>query len=268
MKKLSVISATALSLCFASAGDLPNFLLDGSVQFQTETINRGRKEGQKSFTLRSEGGVKVFDAGEIYFGVKATLATRSTSDDILFDYLNTVSPHIGCIYDVTNDITIDAGFRHNFYTAVPKDAEYRRSSSEVYAGVIYDALVSPSIYGFYDFNRKEFAIEGNVAYTFDLSSHTIDGLGIKVGAKLGYDTSKKPYGAPYDAAWGSKGYAYYGFNADLVYSFSEQISARVGVNYCGNSAKKTAWVNQAPVNNNNVGRRNAIWLSTAVDCSF
>jgi hypothetical protein len=134
-----------------------------------------------------------------------------------------------------------------------------------------DVLLSPSMYFFYDFGSREAAIEGRVAYTYDLAQFGVNGVALELGAKLGYDKASRPFACKkYDRdTMGKKGYFYYGANADLVYSFNEHTKARAGLEIAGNSAKKNAWVNNWATDVAGVGaHKSLVWFNASVDCSF
>jgi hypothetical protein len=122
-------------------------------------------------------------------------------------------------------------------------------------------MLSPSLYCYYDFGRKEIAMEGKITHTFDLSQSLIHGVTLECGAKAGYDHMSRLWGRPYDSSYGKKSYCYYGANADLVYGLGEHVKAKVGVAYEGNSAKKVHVLNVE-------GKKNSIWFNASVDCSF
>jgi hypothetical protein len=168
--------------------------------------------------------------------------------------------------------TLDAGYSHVFFTNlrerdVPRPM-FKADANELYIGVLADVLLSPSLYFFYCPEWQDFAIEGRVAYTYDLSQFGVGGAAVEFGAKLGYDSVDKPFGfkgmrtaMPDD----KKAAVYYGANADLVYSFNEHAKARAGIELSGNGAKKGNWRNAG-------GQRGCpktmVWFNASVDCSF
>jgi opacity protein-like surface antigen len=158
----------------------------------------------------------------------------------------------------------------------------KRRGHEIYAGVMVDVLLSPSLYFSYDFTQKKANIEGAINYTFDLGSVGANGFAIDLGTKIGYSRVKRPYGV--DRAtqvafpkfddegditgveagdlFAKKGWGYIGANADLVYSLNEHTKARAGVGLSFNNAKKDSWINDFN------SKRHNVWFSSAVEFSF
>ena len=260
MKKLSIIATGLLSLGCLCAGDseAANTMdwqskLSGNVgmEFESEHINRGRKEiSGRAFVPSAEVSYQLFDAARAYVGTEASLRMKDAGS-------NDVAPYVGCMYDINDMFTVDAGYTHHFYN---EDGE-SYDGSELYLGMLADIMFSPSVYAEYNFKTEEFNLVGTVGYNFDLSQYAISCLGIDLGAKLGYDRCNKPGGIDYNAQMGKKDYMYYGLNADLIYSITDSAKARAGVAYEGNSAKKATWVNGNHA-------RNIIWFNASVDCAF
>ncbi|MDR0742108.1 MAG: hypothetical protein LBE98_01435 [Puniceicoccales bacterium] len=274
MKKLLGITVGLLSAVGLYADDIASDLtLETSVQFQTERVFRGRNEFHKALTPQVKVGYPVCDGGNVYGGVDSALELKGMS------VLNQVSPYLGILWDVTELFTVDGGYKHRFHTAMPKEGRDlngniirpERSSNEIYAGVIADVLLEPSLYCFYDIDRKEIAVEGRVRYNFDLSQYAFSGLGVNLGAKIGFDQADKPYGVAYkkeNPGTGDKSYCYYGVNADLIYELNNNARAKLGVAFEGNSAKKVSWVNGNDEDSQVAGNKNNLWLNASVDCAF
>jgi hypothetical protein len=272
MKKLLLLATGMLCVVGLRAADAGNVSdwksdLSGSVavKFETEHVERGRKFSQKAFAPSARLEYRVHDLAKAYVGVDSAIALKS--HDVFVH--NPVSPYIGLTYDVTDMFTVDGGYMHRFYTGAKRgDRIGKRNSNEIFLGVMADVIASPSLYCFYNFDHREFAVEGAVNHSFDLSQQVAPGLGIDVGAKIGFDTSSRPYGLTYKKLYangkkiGKDGYCYYGLNADLVYGLGGEASAKVGVAFSGNLAKKQAWPNI-----NSKGKEH-VWFNAAVDCSF
>ncbi|MDR1112855.1 MAG: hypothetical protein LBL18_03750 [Bacteroidales bacterium] len=259
MKKLLGIAVGILSAVGLYAEDIASDLtLETSVQFQSEYVFRGRSEFHKAWTPQIKVGYPVCDEGNIYVGVDTAISMVGTS-------FNQVAPYVGVLWDVTELFTVDAGYKHRFHTSLPSKSKMdKEHSNEIHGGVIFDVLLEPSVYCFYDFDRKEFAAEFCARYNFDLSQYAFSGLEVNLGAKVGFDQANKPYGLPYDSSFGKKGYCYYGVNADLIYELNSNARAKVGVAYEGNSAEQKSWVNDSI----KPAHRNNIWVNASVDCSF
>jgi opacity protein-like surface antigen len=266
MKKLFGIAVGVLSAVslWAAEGMDSDFSLDTGVQFQTEYVYRGHNELHKTFTPKIKVGYQVNDETNVYSGIGSALSIDRVNS------LSQVSPYLGVSYAVTDQYMVDAGFKYHFYTSMLKEVA-KRNSSEIYGGVIADILLEPSLYCFYDFDRREFAIEGRAGYFFDLSD-TFSGLGLHLGAKLGFDQANKPYALKLKEedveGFGKKRYCYYGINADLLYELNSNAKAKIGIAYEGNSAKKDSWVNGCIDHESFPGHKNSFWFNASVDCSF
>ncbi len=264
MKKLSIIATGLLSLGCLCADDNAavktmewQSKLSGNVgmKFETEHVSKGRREiHDRAFVPSAEASYQLFDAAQVYVGAEAALRMQNNG-------INDVAPYIGCMYDINDMFTVDAGYTYHFYSGLYNG--YKTCSNEIYLGLLTDVMFSPSLYCEYDFDREEINIVAAAGYSFDLSQYAISGLGVDLGAKIGYDKADKPLGAKYNkASDGDKDYAYYGVNADLVYSITDSAKARAGVAYEGNSAKKSSWTNALG------GHKNMIWFNASVDCAF
>lgn len=279
MKKLSIAAIGLLSVASLSADDAANKLawvselsLDTQLKFQTEHASRGRIDGRKVFAPSAELGYAAFENGRVYVGFDSALAAKGAGK--MDNAGNFVSPYLGITYDVTEMFSLDAGYVHNFWTGLPakglddNPTGFKRNTNEVYVGVMADVVASPALYGYYDFDRKEIAIEGSASYFLDLSDY-YTGLGLDFGAKIGFDRAKKPYGMKYDRdEMGKKRYFYYGLNADVVYSMNDNAKVKVGVEFAGNSAKKDAWPNANFTNADDKGHKAGVWCNASIDCSF
>ena len=307
MKKGLAIAAGVLSLCALCADDDSDWTSDisgnASIDFQTEYAYRGRQNGKMAIVPELWIGYNATDEFQIYagldgvfnmkkkFGLKYDVNGDRITDDLRDDwrYFNRISPYVGVEYKFNDMFALDAGYQHSFYTKkinemyrnTYKDIygkEPKRDTNEIYVGALIDYAINdsikldPSLYVTYGFENKEINVEGRVSCNFDLSDKVAPGVGIDVGAKLGFDHAKKVWKIKirrYDTRFGivdpgKKSYWYYGANADLVYSFNEKIRAKAGIEYVGNSAKKSSWVNTFC----GITHKNMVWFNAGLDCAF
>ena len=298
MKKGLAIAAGVLSLCALCADDDSDWASDISgglsLDFQTEYAYRGRQNGKMAIVPELWIGYNATDEFQIYTGADGVFNMKKKA--ILIDeeailtwkHFNRISPYAGVEYKFNNMIALDAGYQHSFYIKkLSRDSkdmwEYyfdgqkaKRDTNEIYVGALIDYVIidsiklDPSLYVTYGFENKEINVEGRVSCNFDLSDKVAPGVGIDVGAKLGFDHAKKfwktkigEYHETADIDFGKKSYWYYGANADLVYSFNEKIRAKAGVEYVGNSAKKESCVNLF-----DNAHKNMVWFNAGLDCAF
>jgi opacity protein-like surface antigen len=298
MKKGLAIAAGVLSLCALCADDDSDWAADisgnASIDFQTEYAYRGRQNGKMAIVPELWIGYNATDEFQIYagldgvFNMKKKTAFDIEHDDVLvatWKHFNRVSPYVGVEYKFNDMVALDAGYQHSFYTkklsrdfkddweAFFDGQRPKRDTNEIYVGALIDYAINdsikldPSLYVTYGFENKEINVEGRVSCNFDLSDKVAPGVGIDVGAKLGFDHAKKFWKTKiksYDIEnFGKKSYWYYGANADLVYSFNEKIRVKAGVEYVGNSAKKSSWVNLF-----GDAHKNMVWFNAGLDCAF
>jgi hypothetical protein len=128
-----------------SAFDVPAFTLDAKVGFDTEFVERGRKEGKQNFKIAAELGVPVA-GGQAYAGASAVVMLDDvhvppsyaqhgvySSGNELFSFsqpsggfawgtslgsANRASPYIGFSRDVSGWFTADVGFIAHFHTNI------------------------------------------------------------------------------------------------------------------------------------------------------
>ncbi|MDR2721049.1 MAG: hypothetical protein LBB15_02050 [Puniceicoccales bacterium] len=267
MKKIAAIATGLLSFGCLGAFEMPAFNLDTSIKFSTERAFRGYRRSTRAILSKAELGLPVLEKGRAYVGVDSALALESQKSPMFNE--NEIAPYVGASYDVTDMFTLDCGYIHRFWTnrvAIQKQLSFRGNSNELYVGVMADVLLSPSVYFAYNCEWKEIAIEGRIAYTYDLAQFGLSGIAVEFGANVGYDKTDRPGGISAEGAArieGDKSHWFYGANADLVYSFNEHAKVRVGAEFAGNSAKKSSWQNAAEE-----APKSMVWFNASVDCSF
>lgn len=90
-------------------------------------------------------------------------------------------------------------------------------TTEVYAGIKADVLLSPSAYYYYDFDREVSSYIGSIGHSLPIESV---GLSLDLSATLGYVQIP-----------GDNDYTYWGVGAAVPYSLSESATLTVAVNY-------------------------------------
>jgi long-subunit fatty acid transport protein len=272
MKKITTIAAM-LGLGCLGAFEMPKVDVNTSVGFDTEYVYRGVKRGQQAFLPKAEMSAAVFEGAKLYVGAEAALPLKDIKDeDVSYSWTRT-DLYIGMTYSINEMFTVDAGYDHYFYTNL-KDSDFKTDANEVYVGVMADVIASPSIYVTYDFNCREFAVEGKVGYTLDLGQFGLNNFAADFSGKAGFDYAQRPFGikdlhqASHDDTKGDKDYFYYGVGADLVYSLTDSAKLRAGVAYEGNSAKKDSFINTISCFDAKEGHNNMIFFRSSVDCAF
>lgn len=309
MKKLLAIAGGLLAASGAYAGfEMPALSINSNIKFETADVSEGLRSMDQNFKSTVEVGLPLFGKSDLYVGVDTTLATNRKKGQS-----NEVEPYVGFSYDITDMFTLDLGYQFSRKTSVKGDNreeiakaenvlanggeitdEIKKQAREslhlpkanfhkIYVGVMADIMMKPSIYFEYDTTQKKANIEGAVDYMFDLVNFGAGGLGVDVGAKIGFSHCKDPDGIkrgewdnrikaakaikaanPDYKGWidCKKSWFYAGANADLVYSLNENAKARAGVAFTFNNAKKDDYKNSMNRSKHNV------WFSSAMEFSF
>lgn len=309
MKKLLAIAGGLLAASGAYAGfEMPALSINSNIKFETADVSEGLRSMDQNFKSTVEVGLPLFGKSDLYVGVDTTLATNRKKGQS-----NEVEPYVGFSYDITDMFTLDLGYQFSRKTSVKGDNKEEIAKAEnvlasggeitdeikkqvreslrlpkanfhkIYVGVMADIMMKPSIYFEYDTTQKKANVEGAVDYMFDLVNFGAGGLGVDVGAKIGFSHCKDPEGIKREE-WNRrialgvankkanpdyKGYVdckkswfYAGANADLVYSLNENAKARAGVAFTFNNAKKDDYKNSMNRSKHNV------WFSSAMEFSF
>lgn len=270
-------AATVLAGALSSGGlraesgfSLPPLSLDMSCKFETERVERGARLNQQTFTPKVEVSTPLFGEGEAYFGSKSFLSIKNSR-------FNKYDLYLGASYSFPEYGTLDAGFIHHIYRNrfawIPSIRPYwekvKRHSEEFYIGCTGDFLLNPSLYYCFDLTQRRHNLEGEANYLYDLSPHGLEGFATNFSAKVGYDRIQRPFGLKDTFKAGGafsgekKGYLYYGAGADIVYTLNGNTTTRAGLRYEGANGKK-AWISKI----SEKYRRNLLWFSTSIDCSF
>lgn len=310
MKKLLAIAGGLLAASGAYAGfEMPALSINSNIKFETADVSEGLRSMDQNFKSTVEVGLPLFGKSDLYVGVDTTLATNRRKGQS-----NEVEPYVGFSYDITDMFTLDLGYQFSRKLSVKgdnneeiEDEELRLANGgkvtdaikkqarenlkdlpkanfhKIYVGVMADIMMKPSIYFEYDTTQKKANIEGAVDYMFDLVNFGAGGLGIDVGARVGFSHCKDPDGVkreewnkmvksnvaakkadPDYKGWidCKKSWFYAGANADLVYSLNENAKARAGVAFTFNNAKKDDYKNSMNRSKHNV------WFSSAMEFSF
>jgi len=261
--------AGVLSAGLLGADPAEPLSVDTGCRFDTEYVQRGARLNQQVFIPRVEVSASLFGQGDVYFGGRFFLSTRNQRfEDHTF--------YVGVSGELCDPLTLDARFihhirrnRYRWLSEVPQEPVAKRRSEEIGVGLLADVFLNPSLYYFYDFTWRRHNLEGKVNYLYDLSPHGIDHLALDFSARVGCDRTGRPFS--FRGAFGTgsrfqglkKNYFYYGAGADLIYTLNEHALARAGVEYEGANGKK-AWIAKI----SEKYRRNLLWFSTSLECSF
>jgi len=229
MKKIATIAlASVLGAGALSAQSLADLTLTGTFNLESEYVFRGQKLAQESFQPSLEAGLPLY-GGDFYAGVWTNLPIENNAE-------NEIDFYAGFAYPVTDMFTVDVGAIYYWYPSQdnsPLDGTVDRER-EVYVGVSADVILSPAVYGFWDFDQEGWTLEGSVGYTFDLEQAAgVSGAALELGGYLGYtDVDDVSAGQGTEAG---NGYGYVGGSADLTYQVNEATSTGLGVRVAYNN---------------------------------
>ena len=119
---------------------------------------------------------------------------------------------------------------------------------EVFGSLGFDTLLSPSVAAYYDFTLEAFTLEGGVSHSFDIAEKATLDFGITGGLVDGD-------GFSYEYGLGS---------ASIGYSFTDDASAYVGVNYSVNSEDFLKFRQVLT----EVGENNLVWAGIGIATGF
>ncbi|MDR3144076.1 MAG: outer membrane beta-barrel protein [Puniceicoccales bacterium] len=261
MRKLAVTVAWLLGFGVLCADGDPivfvpsasHLTVSSDVKFSSARMYRGRREMSKVCEFKVEISERISEEMHVYAGLNAVMEIKCGT-------ANNASPYCGIIYNFLGCCTADFGYIRHFYTSLPSCV--RRCTNEIYVGLCANVPLSPSLYCFYDFIRDEFAAECKIGQRFWWSETRLNGFSVYLGAEIGWDRAQHPFGVSDTLKKGS-GYCYYSVDADLIYAFSENAKASIGVFYGGNLSGSKSWANGG-------GRtkRSNTWLTASANCSF
>ncbi|MDR1438402.1 MAG: hypothetical protein LBI69_05115 [Puniceicoccales bacterium] len=216
MNKLIALFTVAFAAlaCNANGFDITESKFVSTVEFSSEYIHHGRREGRQNLKASAEIGASALDF-QGYLGMRSTLFFRGESiflgDDVLPSErkvsANDISPYCGFTYGVPGIVTLDIGYAAHFYGGLgslvntsdlavenqPNGYEIERNTHEIYAGAAFNAVLSPKVYVFYDCNRGEFDCTASALYAYNFDRVGIPNFTFEGAVKVGYDYAKKPF---------------------------------------------------------------------------
>ncbi|NNE57396.1 MAG: hypothetical protein HKN36_04750 [Hellea sp.] len=207
---LLVLGGTTLIAPTALAGDVS---VSTSIDYVTDYVFRGVSLADSAV----QPGVELA-TGDFYIGAWASTGVGNTSvfagDEI--------DLYAGYGVALSDSVSADLGVTYYHYPQGGGLFETDGGAAgtyEVYAGLAFDAPLSPSVYGYYDFTLEAFTVEGSVGHSVPMGPKTSLDLGLAAGLVDG-----DGFGWEYGQA-----------SAAVGYSFTDDVSAYVGANFALNS---------------------------------
>ena len=207
----------------------------GSVAFESEYLYRGRALAFDTIVTSVEGAYKLYN-GSLYAGVlNHDSATSSQPTAIsLSTALSESDFYVGYKLPVYEKFSADFGYTYYWYQQNGVTPDRR---NEIYAGVVYNGLwINPAAYIYYDFNMQAITGELSGKYSLDLAKYGCAKTALDLGGYFGAISANDVLAGQGPGGFkSSSGYIYYGATADLVYSFTKNAAASVGIRYAGNN---------------------------------
>lgn len=218
IKKTALVLAALVAGVSAQAQEAAKSDLSVTVDvtYVSDYVFRGQLLANDSIQPSIEAAYGDFYAGVWY------------SDDVNGTALSETDVYAGYGFAVTDTIKLDAGVTRYLY-----DGQSSGDTTEVYAGVSADVLLSPSVYYYYDFDREANTVEVSIGYSLPIDAIKAS---LDLSAKAGY-TSK---GGQYVNGYSNEDYTYYVVGAAIPYKLSETATLTVGVDYILNDTDSTS----------------------------
>jgi hypothetical protein len=207
-KSIALIASTLVGFSAVSAQDMS---VTATVGAESLYVFRGVQLANSISTTAIDVAY-----GDFYFGAWAAFPiTRSTLDGVEPD--NEIDYYAGYGFALNDVLSLDAGFTYYTY---PNAADFLKSGNtfETYVGMSFELPFSPSVYGYYDFDLKNWTFEASAGESWEVADNTSFDMGVFLGHVL---------------VDGGQNYTYYGATTGVTYSFTENASFSVGLNWSG-----------------------------------
>lgn len=178
--------------------------VEATAQYNSEYVFRGAQLAKHN----AQGGVEL-SSGGFYAGGWVIIPT----EDNFNAYQTEIDLYGGYGFDLTGNVYADVGVNGYLYNS-PQLLFAAEDSVEVYAGLALNSPLSPSLYGFYDFETEFATIEASLEYTLPLGQ-----TDLVVGSTIGYTDGK------------GDEYAYFQADAEVVYNLNRQAALGVGAHW-------------------------------------
>ena len=219
MKKLS--STVAFLIALGASAQAESLTVDTAIAFESRYIFRGIQFAETSF----QPGIQL-NYGSFYGGVWMNLPIGD-DDLVVTPGGEELDIYGGYSFSASEKITVDVGFTYytfpdlasGFFDLFEEDGDGLGANTfELFAGLNFDAPLSPTLYVYRDFNWDTVTIEAGASHSIPLAEKT----SFDIGATLAYVIDDDP-----------ADYLYGNISADISYALSEAGSISAGVRYGG-----------------------------------
>ncbi|HSH09316.1 MAG TPA: TorF family putative porin [Oceanipulchritudo sp.] len=217
MKKITAILASVVAM--TSIAGAQELSVSTTLAWESDYIFRGVRLADEYFAPSVD-----ISYGDFYAGIWAALPVEAAKAD--GTDATEVDFYAGYGIGLNETISADIGF--TYYTYPQSSDEFFDTSNtfEIYAGLSFEAPLSPAVYVFYDFDLEALTLEASGGHTVEVSEEG----SVDVTVYLGYVEPDV-----------DSGYYYYGAGVAYNYAFTENASASIGVNYYGSEEGLSPW---------------------------
>lgn len=227
MKKACLLAAGAVMALSAGSAQADHWVDDISVSttwaYESKYIFRGVQFAEDSFQPDVQFTYKDF-----YIGAWASLPVGD--DEVAFGdeidlyagYNLTLSELVSATVGVTYYMFPDVA--SGFFDTLDEEDGTGANTVEPFVSFSFDTVLSPALSVYYDFMFETVTIEGGLSHSFPI----MEKVALSIGGTVGY-VADDDDGADY---------AYGSVTADLGYTFTDNVSASLGVRY-GVSSERT-----------------------------
>lgn len=205
-KSLGVVVLATITPSVVHASDLS---VSTSVDYVTDYVFRGVSLADTAIQPGVEVAMGDFTVGAWFStGIGDTSVFAGDEVDL----------YAGYSLGLTDKIAADVGVTYYHYPQGGSLFETKSGGAgtyEVYGGLSFDTVLSPSVTAYYDFTLEALTLEGGLGHSVGVGEKTSLDLGLTAGLVDG-DGADWEYG---------------NLSAALGYSFTDDVSAYVGANY-------------------------------------
>ena len=202
MKKITAILAA--SVAGATIAGAQELSVSTGVAWETDYIFRGVQLAEEYFAPSVD-----ISYGDFYAGMWAALPVDA-------EFANEIDFYAGYGFGINETVSGDFGVTYYTY---PEDG-VGEDTVEVYAGLSFEASLSPAVYVFYDFDLEALTLEGSIGHSVELSEEG----SVDMSAYLGW----------VDPDLGDD-WNYYGAGVAYNYAFTESATFSIGLNWYASS---------------------------------
>lgn len=241
---LSAVIFSAMMPGLALAGD--DLSVSVSVDYVTDYVFRGVSLADSAIQPGVEAAIGDFTIGAWFStGIGDTSIFAGDELDLYASYS----------FGLSDKISANVGATYYHYPQGGSLFETNGGSAgtyEVYGGLGFDMVLSPSVTAYYDFTLEALTLEGGLSHSVEVADKTSLDLGLTAGLVDG-DGADWEYGT---------------LSAALGYSFTKDVSAYIGANYTLTSSDNEGLglnYKKALIGN---GKGDLFWLGAGVAAGF